>query len=56
MKESSAFKRAKARNSAFIIKGEWIVKVMADGTIIPIKYVGKTQVKIDKSKRIINLE
>ena len=55
MKESAAFKKAKARNSAYIIKGEWIVRVMADGTIIPIKYVGKTQVKVNKSKRIIKL-
>lgn len=45
--ECQAYKDAKANNSAYIIEDGWIVRVYADDHREKIKYVGKTDVKLD---------
>lgn len=45
--ECQAYKDAKENNSAYIIEDGWIVRVYSDNHREKIKYVGKTDVKLD---------
>ena len=46
--ECQAYKDAKANNYAIILEDGWIVRVYADDTRERIKYIGETEVKLDR--------